>query len=33
MPGILHRDVVDELDFAGQRDAGLEALRLFGVLQ
>jgi len=32
-PGILHRDVVNELDFAGQRDAGLEALCLFGVLQ
>jgi hypothetical protein len=31
--GILHRDVVNELDFAGQRDAGLEALCLFGVLQ
>ena len=31
--GILHRDVVNELDFASQRDAGLEALCLFGVLQ
>jgi hypothetical protein len=33
LPGIRHRDVVNELDFAGQRDAGLEALCLFGVLQ
>jgi hypothetical protein len=33
IPGILHRNVVNELDFAGQRDAGLEALCLFGVLQ
>jgi len=33
IPRVLHRDVVNELDFAGQRDAGLEALCLFGVLQ
>ena len=33
IPGILHRDAVNELDFAGQRDAGMEALCLFGVLQ
>jgi len=33
VPGILHRDIVNELDFAGQRDAGLEALCLIGVLQ
>ena len=32
-PGILHRDVVDELDFAAQRAAGLDALRRFGVLK
>ena len=32
-PGILHRDVVDQLDFAAQRAAGLDALRKFGVLK
>ena len=32
-PRVLHRDIVDELDFADQRDAGLETLRLFGALQ
>jgi hypothetical protein len=31
--GRLRRQVVDELDFAGQRAAGLEALRRFGVLK
>jgi hypothetical protein len=29
----LHRQVVDELDFAGQRAAGLEALRRYGALK
>jgi hypothetical protein len=32
-PGILHRDVVEELDFAAQRATGLDALRKFGVLK
>jgi hypothetical protein len=32
-PGVLHRDVVDQLDFAAQRAAGLDALRKFGVLK
>jgi hypothetical protein len=32
-PEILHRDVVDELDFAAQRAAGLDALCKFGVLK
>ena len=29
----LHRQVVDELDFAGQRAVGLEALRRYGALK
>jgi hypothetical protein len=33
IPRVLHRNVVNELDFADQRDAGLETLCLFGVLQ
>jgi hypothetical protein len=33
IPRIRHRDVINQLDFADQRDAGLAALRLFGVLQ
>jgi hypothetical protein len=32
-PGIRHRDVVDQLDFTGQRAAGLEALRRYGALK
>lgn len=31
--GRLHRDVVNELNFAGQDAAGVEALRRFGVLK
>jgi hypothetical protein len=32
-PGPLHRDVIGQLDFASQREAGLEALCRYGVLK
>ena len=31
--GRLHRQVISEMDFASQREAGLQAMRRYGVLK